>query len=190
MPCSTPDTISSLAFRLLPLVLLAGLAGSCGVPPDKFAPACPAISFLNEAADLTRFRPGGQDVTDMILDGKLTSVQGNCAAGAKDKPTDPDTVVTTMKVGIDLTRGPAARDRVATVTFFVAATEAGRVLDEQDYRLGATFPANIGRGTFASQDIVLKFPVSKQKSAAAYHVYVGFRLTPDELAYNRKRGAR
>ena len=186
---STPATIPFLASRLLPAaVLLAGLA-ACSAPPDKFAPACPAISFLNDAADLTRFKAGGQDVTDMLLDGKLTRVLGQCAPG--DKAGDQSTVKATMKVVLDLTRGPASgTDRTATVTFFVAAAEGDHVLDEQDYGLRVTFPANTDHGTFSSDDIVLNFPVSKEKSAAAYHVFVGFRLSPAELAFNRQRGAR
>ena len=34
-------------------------------------------------------------------------------------------------------------------------------------------------------DLVL--PVTPKKSAAAYQIYVGFRLTPEQLAYNRHR---
>jgi hypothetical protein len=164
--------------------VVAAAAASCAAPPDKFAPACPAISFLKDGADITRFRPGGQDVTDMVLDGKLTGVQGSCAAG------ENSTVNATMKVAMNLTRGPAAQARDSVLTFFVAATEGDRVLDEQDYTLHANFPPNIDHGTFTSDDIKLVFPVSKEKSAAAYHVYVGYRLTSDELAYNRRRGAR
>jgi hypothetical protein len=172
--------------RPLGAALLAGLVGSCGASADKFAPACPDISFLNDAADLTRFRPGGRDVTDMVLDGKLTNIGGGCARST-DKP---GIVTTTMRVSMDLTRGPAAQGRTAQVPFFVAATEGDRVLDEQDYAIGAAFPPNIDHGTFTSGDIVLNFPVSKTKSAAAYHVFVGFRLSPEELAANRARGTR
>jgi hypothetical protein len=189
MPVSTLDTIWSLASRplaapLLATAVLAGALGACSTQPDQFAPACPAISFLKDAADVTRFRPGGQDVTDMVLDGKLTAVQGACAKGPKS------TVTATMKVVMELARGPAAPERNALVTFFVAATEGDRVLDEQDFRLRAGFASNIDRATFTSDDITMSFPVTKDKSAAAYHIYVGFRLTPDELAANRARGAR
>jgi hypothetical protein len=188
MPVSTPDTMWSLASRSLAVALVAGGLSACGAPPDQFAPACPGVSFLKDGADLTRFRPGGQDVTDMVLDGKLAGFQGGCAKGEKADKNDPDTVKTTLTVQMDLTRGPAAPDRTASVTFFVAATEGDRVLDEQDYAIKAAFPANIDHGTFSSQPIVLSFPVSKTKSAAAYHIYIGYRLTADELAYNRRRG--
>jgi hypothetical protein len=195
MSRSSPAIVSSFAWsrvarppivRRLSAVVLAGLVGSCGAAPDKFAPACPDISFLNDAADLTRFRASGRDVTDMVLDGKLTNIGGGCARN----PDKPDIVTTTMRVSMDLTRGPAAQGRTAQVPFFVAATEGDRVLDEQDYAINANFPPNIDHGVYTSGDIVLNFPVSRTKSAAAYHVFVGFRLSPDELAANRARGAR
>ncbi len=120
----------------------------------------------------------------MVLDGKLTAVDGKCMPGPKS------TVAATLTVAMELTRGPAAPDRTALVTFFVAATEGDQVLDEQDFRLRASFPTNIEHRAFSSDPITLNFPVSKDKSAAAYHIYVGFRLAPEELALNRQRGAR
>ena len=46
------------------------------------------------------------------------------------------------------------------------------------------------RVTVSGQDVTMNFPVTPQKSAAAYKIYVGFRLTPEELAFNRRRGTR
>ena len=169
---------------MLAVALLAGALAACSSSAEQFAPACPGISFLKDGADLTRFRSGGQDVTDMVLDGKLTAVDGRCARGEKS------TVAATIRVAMELTRGPAAPERTALVTFFVAVTNGERVLDEQDFGLRAGFPANIDHATFTSEELTLAIPVTKDKSAAAYHVYVGFRLTPEELAYNRRRGAR
>ena len=41
-----------------------------------------------------------------------------------------------------------------------------------------------------SDDISMVFPVSAAESAAAYTIYVGFRLTPEQLQYNRRNAAR
>jgi hypothetical protein len=35
----------------------------------------------------------------------------------------------------------------------------------------------------------LSFPITRQKSAATYTIYVSFRLTPEQLAYNRAHTA-
>jgi hypothetical protein len=159
------------------------LAG-CSQGP-KFKPACPALSLVKGAADLTRFRPGGgRDITDMIIDARITAVPAQCAPG------DPGTIKATMAVQAEVLRGPAATTRAGDVIYFVAVTEGERILDEQNDRLHVVFPPNIDRVNVRGDDLVLTLPVTKQKSAAAYQIYVGFRLTPEELEYNRTRTSR
>jgi hypothetical protein len=195
MPVSTFDigrflsrTCVPARFRpVLPALAAVAVAASvagCGDNQPKFAPACPGLSLLRDAADLTRFRPGGRDVTDMVLDARITAVPAACSNGG------PNKVKATLNVTTEVARGPAARGRTADFTYFVAVTEGGRVLDEQDYPVRATFPANTEHVVLTGDDIDLVLPVTREKSAAAYQIYVGFRLTPDELAYNRKRGPR
>jgi hypothetical protein len=162
---------------------LAGMLAGCDTP-EKFAPACPQLGLLRDAADITRFRPGGQDVTDMVLDARITAVPADCARG------EGSTVRARLHVTMDISRGPAARGRGAVVPYFVAVTDGDRVLDEQDYTVGTEFAANTDRASVSGEDITLKIPVTPQKSAAAYKIWIGFRLSPDELAYNRRRGVR
>jgi hypothetical protein len=163
-------------------LVLAGTLAGCDTP-EKFAPACPQLGLLRDAADITRFRPGGQDVTDMVLDARITAVPADCERGANS------TVRARLHVTMEVSRGPAARGRTAIVPYFVAVTDGDRVLDEQDYSVGTEFAANTDRASVSGQDITLNIPVTPQKSAAAYKIWVGFRLSPDELAYNRRRGA-
>ena len=66
------------------------------------------------------------------------------------------------------------------------ATEAEKILDQQDYPMFVSFPPNVDRVGIESQEITLNFPVSAKKQANAYQIYVGFRLSPEELAYNRQ----
>lgn len=173
------------AGAVLSLGLVAALASSCGAY-EEFPPACPNLSLLKEGADLTRFRPGGSDLTDMVTDARITAVPAKCSTDAKN----PGKVRATLQVTMDIARGPAATGRAVTLTYFVAVTEGERVLDEQDYPLQAGFPSNIDRVSVTGNEIDLLLPVTPKKSAAAYTVYVGLRLTPEELAFNRKKGVR
>jgi hypothetical protein len=120
----------------------------------------------------------------MVLDARITAVPAKCQAG------DPGTVKAVLAVSADLTRGPAAKTRAGGVAYFVAVMDGDRVVDEQDYGLDVRFPPNIDRVTATGKEITLIFPVTREKSAAAYNIYVGFRLSPEELAYNRQRGPR
>jgi hypothetical protein len=163
------------------LVLLAVLAG-CSEPTEdeKFAPACPRLALLADAGDVVRYKGDGRDVTDLVLDGRIVAVPAQCKHG------DHGFVTTTMKVQATVTRGPAATSRDAALTYFVTVTEGDRIVDQQDYPMSASFPPNVDRVGLEGQEIVLNFPVTAKKAANAYQVYVGFRLTPEELAYNRQ----
>lgn len=176
------DTPTRLALRfgaLFPLVLLA----SCGSSDDneKFAPPCPVPSIPRDTSDLRRYRGAGRDITDSVLDGRITGVEGSCARG------DRGFVTSTISVGLELTRGPAAPGRINDIAYFVAVSEGDRILDKHVYTLRAEFPANAERLRLSGDEVQLQLPVTASKTAAAYRVSVGFQLTPEELQVNRTR---
>ena len=158
-------------------VLLAG----CSSDPNTFAPPCPRPSILRDANDLFRFRGAGRDITDTVLEGRITNISGSCKRDGRDA------VAATVNVGIELTRGPAATSRVADIAYFVAVSEGDRVLDKQVYNLRAEFPENTDRVRLSGDSVDLRLPVSDTKTAASYQVTVGFQLTPAELQVNRQR---
>lgn len=171
--------VTAPRITLAAALLLAGTAGGCGPSDDKFPPACPALSLLRDGGDLTRFSAGGHDVTDMVLHARIVGVPAKC------ETVDAHQVMATLSVQAEASRGPAAKDRTMQAGYFIALLEGDKVLKEQDFALTATFPPNVDRINVKGDDLQLMLPVSKKQSAAAYHIYVGFRLTPAELAYNR-----
>jgi hypothetical protein len=176
---SAPSSTTRRAWAALGSGLL--LLSGCGAGEGEFAPACPRPSIPRDFNDLHRFRNNGRDLTDSVLEGRITGVSGSC------KRTGDNTVTATVSVGLDLTRGPAAPGREADVGYFVAVTEGERILDKQVFRLRAEFPANTDRLRLTGDEVELKLPVTPQKTAAAYQVLVGFDLTPAELQLNRQR---
>jgi len=172
-----------LPTRLIPAALLLGALAGCGDgTDDKFAPACPGIAIVRDAADLSRFRGTGRDLTDAVLTGRITTAGGSC------KRDGADTVVTVVQVGIELTRGPASPGRQAQLAYFVAVLDGERILDKQVFRLNAEFPANADRLRLTGDEVELRLPVRLNKTAAAYRIQVGFQLSPVELEVNRRRG--
>ncbi len=163
---------------------LAGLVAACGDTPDKFPPACPRPAILGDAGDLQRFRGPGRDFLDTSLQGRITSLNGSCTQDGSRA------VIATVNVGIELTRGPAATGRTAEVAFFVAVSQADRVLDKQVYTLQAAFPENTDRLRLTGDSIDLRLPVNATMKADTYQVTAGFQLTPEELEANRRRVAR
>ena len=167
--------------RLRPLILIPIILSACGDgTDDKFAPPCPAAGILRDAADLHRYRSAGRDLTDLVLDGRITGLGGSC------KRDGADTVVATVTVGIDLTRGPASTERQADIAYFVAVLDGDAILDKRVFRLRPSFQSNTARLRLAGDEVELRLPVTKSKSAAAYRIQIGFQLTPDELAINRE----
>ena len=159
---------------------LAGLLAGCGPKEDQFPPVCPVLSLLPDAGDVTRFAGGGQDVTNLVLRARVTAIPANCEAPAANQ------IRATLHVDADVQRGPAAAaGAVAPLPYFIALMHGEDVVSEQDFTLAPAFAGNVNVTSVHGDDIELLLPVSKTATAAAYHIYIGFRLTPDQLAYNR-----
>lgn len=170
---------------LLLLALASSLAG-CGNlgEQDAFAPECPRAAILGDAADLSRYSGRGADLTDLVLDGRITGLAGHCERGDKDR------LNTAVAVSMQLQRGPAARGRAAEVAYFVSVVEGDRILDKRVFPVRAEFPPNTDTIRVTGDEVDMSLPTPANRSGAAYRVLVGFQLQPDELALNRRRGPR
>ncbi len=169
------------------VLLLALLAAGCGSDAPQFAPACPQLSLLRDAGDLTRFSgaPGAShDARSLLLAARIVAVPAKCEDGGAGK------VRAMLELTADVRRGPAAQGNAVSVPYFVALMEQGKVISEQDFTLAAKFRTNVDQVRVTGDQVDILLPVTAAKTAAAYHIYVGFRLTPDELAYNRQSAGR
>ncbi len=166
------------------LLTLCGLAGCGGNDLPKFPPACPSLQILQDGADLTRFRGNGTDLTDVELDGRMLRPTGKCSLD------DLTHLRTTVSVSMDLTRGPALLGRQTDVTYFVSVARGATILDEANYTFHVNFPPNSERVRLVGDQIDLVLPVDAKTSGAVYDIRVAFRLTPQQLAFNRQRGPR
>ena len=178
----TPRQTFRVPSALASAVLTALSACSSG---GKFAPACPTFAILADAADLTRYNGRGQDLTDLVLDGRITGGSVQCKEG-----DDPGSVDTTVTISLDVTRGPAAQGRTADLSYFVAVARNGEILNKKVYPLRANFPGNTDRLRLAGDEIQLLLPIPKGLSAAAFTVLIGFQLDETELQLNRTRSPR
>ncbi|MBN8908233.1 MAG: hypothetical protein J0H99_16710, partial [Rhodospirillales bacterium] len=92
-----------------------------------------------------------------------------------------------VKIGVDVTRGPALPTSSADLPLFVAVTEGDQILDKQVFNMHAEFPSNVQSLQAVGGPIDMTLPVRPSKSGAAYQLRIGFQLTPDELAANQHR---
>ncbi len=177
--------LSSVSRMLAVLVACGGFAGCGGAASDEFPPACPHAGILADAADLTRYRQGaaGHDLTDMVLDGRVTGVSGVCSRNGRD--TD-----VTVAVSLRLARGPAAGAADLEVPFFIAVSRNGEVLDKQVYRVAPVFASNADTTRLTTDPVTLILPTRPSQPGSSFDVVAGFQLTPEEVAFNRRRGPR
>jgi len=99
-------------------------------------------------------------------------------------------VIATLQVQADLARGPASRSRAAEVPYFVAVMNGDAVLDRREFVLAGNFQANVDTLHATGGELELRFPGAGDRGASQYKIIVSLQLTEDELAYNRRAGAR
>jgi hypothetical protein len=183
-----PARLSSLSrlAAFVPITAALLVAGCGGQKLTEFAPSCPRVAIRADTADITRYRDGssGRDLTDLVLDGRITGFKGGCSR------EDQTTVKTVLDVDMVLARGPATQGRVLNAAFFVAVMDGGMIRDKQVFPVRAELRENQDQARISSGQITMMMPVNKDKSAASYDVLIGFQLTQDELETNRRRGPR
>jgi hypothetical protein len=174
--------------RIAPVATAVAALAACAPVRDQFPPVCPQASLLPQAADLTRYRPApngtGQDLTDLILQARVVNVSGKCEPGDNDH-----TLGASVKVTIELTRGPAAPSRTTDIAYFVAVVEGDQILDKKVLSNRVTFPANVDRIYLTSDPVIMQLAISPDKTGAAYTVMAGLQYTPAEWAQRTRGGA-
>jgi hypothetical protein len=174
----------------LGLGLLAGLAlAGCGGPQmDDLLIPCPDLVLPADVADLTRYRPGAQpDLSSLLLDARITGIEGSCQRGRRNQSVD-----STISVRFQMDRGPAAESRAVQLPWFIALLDSrtNQVVSRQSFVMNGQFAVNTTRANVSSQPVAINFPVNAERRVQDYRVLVGFQLSEDEVALNRRRGPR
>lgn len=174
-------------FVLVAMPLLA--LGACSNTTNTRLPvACARPGILAEGADLTRYRPGPvRDLTTLEWDARITGITGGCNPGRKNA-----SIEVTLTANFTVERGVGAEGRVIDLPWFVAVVDANdeRILSRRSFTERVTFARNETRTTVESGAINLSLPVGESRRASDYRIYVSFELTPEDFAYNARRGPR
>ena len=163
----------------LGLALLAFVLSGCGMFDREPPPPCPRVFPVADARMLTRFTGQGHDLTDVIFEARIEDVVLIC-------DYDDGVIEADVRVRVLVVDGPADRERVVDLTYFVAiATRDHRIVAREEFGLSIPFEGNRTR-VLATEEISPRIPLGPGQSGADYVVYVGLALTPDELQYNRE----
>lgn len=192
-PNTATPSLKSLALKsparksLRALVVLAtaavGLSACSGLglgpkDPAEALLACPKVSIIRDLSEVTVLRPGGRDLTDLESRAALADFSGNC---------DYTSTGVTVNVNLFLIaeRGPAMKGDSAKYQYFVAlAKPDDSIVSKVYFDTDVTFPAGQPRAG-SKEELAPKIPLPKDANAKDWKVYLGFQLTPDQLAFNR-----
>jgi len=161
-------------------LLLAGLA-LAGCMQDAGPPLpCPRAVTVADAASLTRFDGTGRDLTDVLFEAEIAQIASACEY-------DEGVVDVTVQVQFVAQRGPADQQRRGDFAYFVAIADGEQtILARESFDAMIEFPGNRTRAGVV-EELEQHIPLRADEPGAGYVIYVGFELTPDELAYNRQR---
>jgi hypothetical protein len=182
-----PRRLSLLTTRFAVLALAGLVVAGCqsqgwfGVA-SKPGPTCPDVLPLRDAGALVRYKPGpGRDLTDVLFEAKVAGFSGEC-----DWEKDRSKVTLDLGVAFEVVRGPANVDKTATFEYFVAVPAFyPKPAGKQTFSATVKFQGNISRLRTGDR-LKLVIPVAKGKTGEDYPVYVGFKLSDEELRDNRK----
>jgi hypothetical protein len=158
------------------------LLASCGA--NRILPPCPNVRVDNITANVTQFQQGpGREVGDIVYQAEIVTYDGSCTQDEAEGITEVD-----LEVTIAMATGAAAPAGALPLYYFVAVPQlfpdpAGKQIFEIQ-RKSSGGAARVERWTERAH---LKLPISKERPAAAYDIYVGFQLTDEQLAFNRTR---
>ncbi len=156
---------------------LTALLGACA--GDEVVLPCPQLQLLKDTDRLVKFVGTGRDLTDVEYEAALRAPFLSCEY-------DDDVVEALLIVNLVALRGPADDDRIAQITYFVAITnQNNRNVVREEFTVEIPFEGNRTQ-VIATEEVAPRIPLQAQETGADYKVFVGLRLTPDELRYNQE----
>ena len=149
---------------------------------------CPAVSILEAAQKITRFKSGpGRDITDIRLQAEIVNFTGSCEY---DQDEDKWEAEVELLLQIAVERGPANKDGKIDFRYFAAIPEfQSQEQGKSIFSVAGQFEGNRTRLLY-QDELSMRIPVAKPTDGQGLEIVMGFQLSPDELIYNRESKGR
>jgi len=149
---------------------------------------CPDISIPSSTANLVTFKPGGgEDLTDVLLEGVLGDIQLECISNV-DAKTKTGSMDISVRIAIDANRGPADKSQKATLPYYISiANNERQILYREAFNLNVGFSGNRSRVQVLTQPVTFTLPITEKFTNRYYTVFAGFLVNKEQLRFNRKR---
>jgi hypothetical protein len=161
------------------VALLAGCSSS-----GSKTKMCPTAGILVPTASLTTFKPTmHDDPAGIVYTVSVDSVKTDC-----DFDPDNGTTDSSLEITFHATRPPSTDESSFKAPYYVAVSQAGRILTKKDFWVNFTFPAGSATTTFTDTVASTFVTLMNGKKPYDYEILVGMQLTHDQLDYNNKNG--
>jgi hypothetical protein len=155
--------------------------GGCAAFSEGSPNICPATAILDDAGELVRFAnavPKGP--VDVAFTARMKYISGVCDVDEKN-------VVMELSTWMEATRGPSNESGQVKFAYFVAILgKDKKVLTRTKFPMIAKFQSRETKLDFADA-VTVTIPRKEGDIPKDYIVYIGYEMTPDELASNRKK---
>lgn len=147
--------------------------------------SCPQVKGLTDLASITQFSSSGEMIPDkMISDTKLEKIASKCTVAGNSVAVELELNFTGVlgPVGVKELDGQANY----TYPYFLSVISPdGKILSKDVFALSMIYEN--GQITYHRQDKLRQvIPLMSGQAASQFQIMVGFQLSADELAYNRR----
>lgn len=144
-------------------------------------PPCPAAGTLIDAATLSEFAGTSTASSNLRYKAEITRSAFDCTVSG-------NVVDGTVALVGEVTLGRRGRAGAVSLPIFVAVTLRDQEVISKRFE---TVELNVSRGqqraSFEKSIPNFRFNVGSGRKTADYEILVGFNLTPEQVAYNRKQ---
>ncbi|MCB1650555.1 MAG: hypothetical protein KDI46_00720 [Alphaproteobacteria bacterium] len=147
---------------------------------------CPSVELVEELRAYNEFTDD-TDPGDYNLVSRANIAKINTSCGY-----DTRSVTVDLKIAFEGTLGPRGRNSASdkpyfSYPFFVAiASPGGNILAKEIFAAPMTYKPGQNRQTYY-ENMRQIIPVDTHEHGAGYKILLGFQLSPEQLAYNRKK---
>ena len=173
--------IARAAAALASTLLVAG----CSSLGSSDSVKCPRVTIMPDLQAVAKFGPGpSRQDSNLAYGARMLASNASCEL---DKKRNGITVNT--KLGVVALRTSSEVNN-AQVTYLVAVVDrSAQILTERDFVIDLDFPSN-QRRLEVTEEHTMFIPIAKGRASDDYGVIFGFRLTQEELEYNRAHAPR
>lgn len=147
---------------------------------------CPAVEVMPELSSYSDFADDSSTRDNLLVSrARITNVQTAC-------DFDKNSVTVDLKTRFEGTLGPQGRMSASdkpyfSYPFFVAVADgSGHVLTKEVYAAAITYPQGKNQHGY-NENMRFILPMENRNQGRNQKILLGFQLTPDQLAFNRKQ---